>query len=167
MADLGSASLKGRVCPRDDKHFAGDPSYAPPELLYGYLDPDWAKRRLGCDAYLLGSMIVFMFTGLSFTGLLLSKMSAEHHPRNWTGSYKEVLPYLQDAFGLALQSFASTLAVLSAPPELTELVKFLCEPDLSFRGHPQNRIGHVARLSLERFVSRLDLLALRAEYSLR
>jgi serine/threonine protein kinase len=74
VADLGSASQKGTVCPRDDRHFAGDPSYAPPELLYGYLDPDWANRRFGCDAYLLGSMIIFMFTGLNATGLLLSKM---------------------------------------------------------------------------------------------
>lgn len=167
VADLGSASLKGAVCPRDEKLCAGDPSYAPPELLYGHLDPDWSKRRLGCDAYLLGSMIVFMFTGLNFTGLLLSKMAAEHHPKKWIGSYREVLPYLQDAFGLALQSFASTLTTFSAPAELVELVKFLCEPDISLRGHPQNRTGHVPRLSLERFVSRLDLLAVRAEYSLR
>ena len=65
IADLGSASQKGSVCPRDDRAFAGDPAYAPPELLYGHRDPDWTTRRFGCDAYLLGSMVVFMFTGLN------------------------------------------------------------------------------------------------------
>jgi serine/threonine protein kinase len=33
VADLGCASRKGLTCPRDDLTFAGDPSYAPPELL--------------------------------------------------------------------------------------------------------------------------------------
>ena len=167
LADLGSASQKGTVCPRDDRPFAGDPSYAPPELLYGYRDPDWANRRFGCDSYLLGSMIIFMFTGLNATGLLLSKMASEHHPRNWKGTYKEVLPYLQDAFGRSLQSFAESIPDKKHSAELRELVSFLCQPDLSLRGHPQNRIGYAARFSLERFVSRLDLLARRAEYSMR
>lgn len=167
IADLGSASQKGTSCPRDEKDFAGDPSYAPPELLYGYRDPDWTVRHFGCDAYLLGSMIVFMFTGLNATSLLLSKMPADHHPRNWNGTYREVLPYLKDAFGLALESFAASIPNEPFRTELRSLVSFLCEPDVSLRRHPQNRVGHTARLSLERFLSKLDLLARKAEYSFR
>lgn len=52
IADVGCASKRGAVCPRDGLNFAGGPAYAPPELFYGYLDPEWSTRRLGCDAYL-------------------------------------------------------------------------------------------------------------------
>jgi serine/threonine protein kinase len=167
IADLGSASLQGISCPRDDKDFAGDPAYAPPELLYGYRDPDWINRRFGCDTYLLGSMIVFMFTGLNATSLLLSKMAADHLPKKWGGTYREVLPYLKNAFGSAIEMFAASTPGEPFRTELKTLVGYLCEPDLSLRGHPQNQLGHTSRFSLERFVSRLDLLARRAEYSAR
>jgi serine/threonine protein kinase len=165
IADLGSASQRGASCPRDDRDFAGDPAYAPPELLYGHMDPEWSNRRLGCDAYLLGSMIVFMFTGLNATSLLLSNMASDHRPGRWRGTYKEVLPYLKHAFGIALESFAPTISSEPFSSELKSLVTYLCEPDLSLRGHPHNRVGYTARFSLERFVSKLDLLARRAEYS--
>jgi eukaryotic-like serine/threonine-protein kinase len=167
VADLGSASRKDATCPRDGQDFAGDPSYAPPELLYRYRDPDWVNRRFGCDAYLLGSMIVFMLTGLNATGLLFSKLHPDHRPTSWAGSYSEVLPYLKDAFGLALESFAASVPKEPFRSELRAVVGFLCEPDLALRGHPQNRMGHTARFSLERFLSKLDLLARRAEISLR
>jgi serine/threonine protein kinase len=167
VADLGCASLKGAACPRDDKDFAGDPAYAPPELLYGFRDPDWNARRFGCDAYHLGSMVVFMFSGLSATSLLLSKMSHEHHPRSWNGTYREVLPYLTDAYGLALDAFAASVPLEPFRSELRELVGFLCEPDISLRGHPRNRTGFSAQFSLERVLSKLDLLARKAEYLIR
>jgi serine/threonine protein kinase len=167
IADLGSASLKGSVCPRDEKDFSGDPAYAPPELLYGHQNADWTARRFGCDAYLLGSMIVFMFTGLSSTSLLLSKTASAHHPKVWKGTYKEVTPYLKDAFGEALGSFEKCLPDEPFRTELKTIVSYLCEPDLALRGHPEARAGHSARLSLERFLSKLDLLARRAELSLR
>lgn len=124
IADLGSASQRGTPSPRDGMHLAGDPSYAPPELLYGHLDPDWSNRRLGCDAYLLGSMVVFMFTGLNATSLLLKQMRPEHHPSKWKGPYAEILPYLRDAFGLALESFATHLPSADVAKELRPLVSF-------------------------------------------
>jgi eukaryotic-like serine/threonine-protein kinase len=167
IADLGSASLKGSVCPRDDRDFPGDPAYAPPELLYGYQDPDWTIRRFGCDAYLLGSMIVFIFTGLSATSLLFSKMATDHHPKIWKGTYEHVLPYLKDAFGLALKSFAMCVPDEPFRTELKTVVSYLCEPELALRGHPQNKLGHSAPLSLERILSKLDLLVRKAEFLAR
>src|SRR5262249_27237780 len=61
VADLGRASSQGESPPHEDHHIAGDPEYAPPELCYHHVVPDWNQRRLGCDAYLLGSMVVFFF----------------------------------------------------------------------------------------------------------
>lgn len=168
LADLGCASQRGTVSPRDDMNWAGDPAYAPPEQIYGHLDPEWSNRRLGCDAYHLGSMIVFMFTGLNATSLLFSKMHPSHLPGIWTGTYTEVLPYARESFGLALKTFRDNVSgTEELRDELKILVGYLCEPDLALRGHPRNRTGFTTRLSLERFVSRLDLLARRAEMQMK
>lgn len=163
VADLGCASQKGATGPRDQKKLAGDPGYAPPELLYGYNDPDWALRRLGCDAYLLGSMVVFFFTGLSASALLFQHMAEGHTWNRWSGTYFEVLPYVRVAFGEVLDVFESGVADRVLARELRQIVGYLCEPDPNLRGHPMNRKGLSSPLSLERFVSKFDLLASRAE----
>ena len=167
VADLGCASLRGTASPRDNRAFAGDPAYAPPELLYGYLDPEWAIRRLGCDAYLLGSMIVFMFAGCNATSLLRSELAPEHRWKIWPSTYAEVLPYVREAFGRVVETFGRQVGDETLRGELKTMVGYLCEPDVALGGHPLNRRGFTSRLSLERFVSRLDLLSGRAEISLR
>lgn len=164
---MGCASLQGTPSPRDDKPFAGDPAYAPPELLYGYLDPEWTKRRLGCDAYLLGSMVAFMFTGLSVTAQLQSELLPAHRWKAWKGTYEEVLPYVREAFGRVVEIVARSIDRDELRAEATTMVRYLCDPDLAVRGHPANRRGFGSKYSLERFVSRLDLLARRAEIALR
>jgi eukaryotic-like serine/threonine-protein kinase len=166
ISDLGHASRKGMISPRDKNHFA-DPSYAPPELRYSHLDPDWSRRRLGCDLYHLGSMIVFLFAGVSALTLTLSHLDAPHLPENWNGTYLDLLPYVRNAWGAALREFSSHVDDAFLRGELTSLVSYLCDPDPSLRGHPSNRVGHAPRLSLERFVSRLDFLASKAERGLQ
>jgi eukaryotic-like serine/threonine-protein kinase len=68
VGDLGRAACPGLMAPHEDDAVPGDPDYAPPELLYGDYG-DWRVRHLGCDLYLLGSMIVFFCTNL-----------VRHHP---------------------------------------------------------------------------------------
>lgn len=163
IGDLGSASVRGTASPRDNMNFAGDPQYAPPELLYGFAHPDWMNRRFGCDAYLLGSMIVFMFTGLSATGLLLSKLPPQHHHRMWQGTYQEVLPYLQNGFVLALDEMENALSTVPIRGEIKTIVNYLCHPDIALRGHPKNRSGLTSQYSVLRFVTELNVLAKSAE----
>ncbi len=75
LVDLGRASDRNNTSPHDDLTLAGDRTYAPPELLYDHIDPDWNTRRLGCDMYLLGSLVVFFyFGGVSMTHLLLNRL---------------------------------------------------------------------------------------------
>jgi serine/threonine protein kinase len=167
VADLGCASLRGTLSPRDDRPFAGDPAYAPPELHYGYTDPEWTNRRLGCDAYLMGSMIVFMFTGSSLTALLSTELAPAHRWGAWKGTYADVLPYVRDAFDRAIEVFGRHIEGDELRKELQTMLRHLCEPDVSLRGHPLNRRGFAAKFSLERFVSKLDLLARRSEFTLR
>lgn len=163
VADLGRASYQGHGGPSDEHDCAGDLGYAPPELLYRYIDPDWTRRRIGCDAYLLGSMVVFLFTGLSTTSMLMNELHESHRWQSWAGSFDEVLPYIRDAFGVVLEIFARHVTEGPLQPELRTIVSQLCEPDPRHRGDPDRRWSIGSRLSLERYVSKFDLLARRAE----
>ena len=165
LGDLGRAAYQGHTPPHEILNIAGDPAYAPPELLYRYVDPDWNRRRLGCDAYLLGSMVVFFFTGVGMTALLRKELHPSHAWDRWAGDFDSVLPYVRDAF-----ERATALVRQQVPDELKDeiilTIRELCEPDVRLRGHPRSRAQRGNQFSLERYVSRFDLLARRAELGL-
>jgi serine/threonine protein kinase len=165
IGDLGRASRQGYIAPHEDYVIAGDLTYAPPELLYGQYDPDTMMRRRACDVYHLGSLLSFFFTGVGTTSALAAELDPGHQWGNWTGSFSEVLPYVRDAFDRFLASLAEQL-----PGEFASslLVAFqqLCDPDPAQRGDPRARIGNGNPYALERYVSRFDLLARRAELTL-
>ena len=102
LADLGRASDRKNTSPHDDNDLAGDLTYAPPELLYGHIDSDWNTRRLGCDMYLLGSLIVFLYMGVSMTHLLLNRLEDIYKPKKlggpYVGIYDNVLIYIDRCF---------------------------------------------------------------------
>ena len=162
LADLGRAFDFNSGVPHDALYLAGDPTYAPPELLYEHIDPDWRVRRLACDLYLLGSLIVFFYTGFSTTQLLLALLQREYHFEKWGDGYPAVLPYIQ-------QVFTQILRVLrqKAPPVLADdivgSVRELCDPDPERRGRPQNISSSEGRYSLSRYVTKFDVMATRAE----
>ena len=161
MADFGRAAYKGHIPPHEELSIAGDPSYAPIESLYGYVDTDWNRRRLGCDLYLLGSMTIFFFLGAGATALFQKELARHFHWRFWGGTFEEVLPYLQDAFQKVLERFEQNLPV-PLKNELPDIVAQLCEPNPLLRGHIKNRTM-ANKYSLERFISKFNLLARRAE----
>ena len=166
LADLGRASDRNSTSPHDELRCAGDRTYAPPELLYGYVPQDWRARRLGCDLYLLGSLVVFLCTGVSMTHLLFKRLDEEHHYTNWGGTYSEVLTYLQHVFVQILREFRKEKIHPVFSDKITEVVEQLCNPDPQHRGHPKNLRSIGNKYSLERYVSIFDLLAKQAEYSL-
>jgi|SRR5215213_1322498 len=164
LADLGRAARKGYTAPHDSTTWAhGDRGYAPLELLYGREHPDWNIRNIGCDAYLFGSMIVFFFTSVSMTSLVLSHMDPAHHHSKWTGGYDTILAYVQDGFGKALQSFAAAVPT-TVRKQLMQIVTELCNPDPKLRGAVGARNG--GKNFMECYVTRLDVLAYKAERGL-
>lgn len=166
VADLGTASAMATPSLNDELVFAGDWSYAPPELWYQHIDPDWKKRRLGVDVYLLGSMVIFFFVGLSATGMLISELHENHRPEAWTQSFREVLPYLQEGFGRMIDTFCSEIPEEGLCDPVREIVYQLCNPDPDQRGVPARIRGIESQYLLERYVSKFDLLARRAELKL-
>ncbi len=165
LADLGRASDRHTGSPFDSEACAGDLTYAPPELLYGAPPQEWEERRLGCDMYLLGSMVVFFCAKVSMTHMLLCKIDENHHPRKWNGTYSDVLPYLQKEFTEVLRELRKTIQEDYAE-DIANVVEQLCNLDPKKRGHPKSHIQRGSQYSLERYVSIFDRLAKKAEYSL-
>lgn len=166
LADLGRAATKGEEPPHYKFDVAGDRGYAPPELLYGYVPRSWEAKRKGCDAYLLGSMISSLFTTVAMTPLIMRGLDPRFRWHNWRGSYQEVLPYVRAAFADAVVYVADEF-----PPdfrsELREALEQLCDPDPFLRGHPRNRgMRSGDQYSLQRYVSKFNLLASQAEFRL-
>lgn len=163
VGDLGRAAYESQAGPWDGLQIAGDPAYAPPECLYGYVDPHWKTRRFGSDLYLLGSMAVFFFTGLATTAMLAHELHESHRWRDWGGTFDEALPYIRDAFGRVIGCFASQVAGARLRDDLVPVIEQLCDPDPRRRGLPAGIAGRSSRYSLERYVSKFDAMARRAE----
>ena len=62
LGDFGHAHDRSIPRPGINGPLAGDPGHAPPEQLYGCMLKEWTTRRLSSDIYLLGSLVMFMFT---------------------------------------------------------------------------------------------------------
>lgn len=164
IGDFGRAFRVAGWSPFDDLHIAGDLRYAPPELFYGYLLPSWDRRR-ACDAYHVGSLLLFQLTDISATHALFAHLDPEVAPTTagggFTGSYDQALPYLRDA----LWRVSEQIPELDDPELRNELLlrfRELCDPDPARRGHPKAKIGSGNPWAMERYVSRFDALARRA-----
>lgn len=164
VGDLGRSAMKGHSSPHDQLVCPGDRTYGAPEHLYGYCDTEWTRRREGCDAYLLGSMLVYLFTGTSTTTLLLDKISESHHWLVWDGTFEEVLPYLREGFSRVVEDFSQAVSNPELRRQLVIVVRELCDPDPMLRGDPINRTRSANPFTLERYITRFDVLALRATW---
>lgn len=159
ISDFGRASLKGRSAPHDGQSVAGDRSYAPPELLYEFISPDFGPRRMGCDVYMLGNLASFMFTGANITASILSRLDPQFHPNKWNGTYEQVLPYVEEAFSRTLAEIEKVIDPLAR--EFTiRLIRETCNPNLARRGHSRG-VGGMNQYSLERYVQQLEAFAFR------
>lgn len=167
IADLGRSIDKTIIAPHEDCDIAGAPSYAPPEIIYGYYPPEWKERRLGCDFYHLGSLICFLFTSLTINALLTKHLPRSFKPfawgGNWTGTYQEAIPYLRDAFDKVISEFETQIQNNELKKDLSAILRQLCEPDITLRGHPRERQINGNSFSLEKYITRFDLLAHRAK----
>lgn len=165
ITDLGSAVTvngdPGKLPDRQLRNLAGTWNYAPPELLYGYLNPDDTIRRIGCDLYLLGSMVVFYFTDMSMTALIKANLSESlcwTVPTNY-GNYSSLKSYVIVAFEKALEDIGAKIEDEYLRKKIIEIIKHLCNPDPLQRGHEKSIAQKGSNFNLERFITSFDLLA--------
>jgi eukaryotic-like serine/threonine-protein kinase len=158
IGDLGRSTCLAIPSPLRDCTFAGDLTYAPPEVLYGVHEPEWRKRSFACDTYLLGSLIVFYFSGLTMTALLRKHLP---DPVSWEyhrGTYADVESYVLNAYSATLDEFERSVHDRPLAAELRNLVTHLCHPLPTKRAYGPPSVAGTA-VDLERVVSRLDFLS--------
>lgn len=169
IGDLGRASRMGRMAEHDAFQIAGDPNYAPPEQIYGYEAQDWVNRREACDLYHLGSLICFLFTGLSPTTGILLNIGRDLMPKPfgpWQGLYVDALPFLTAAYTKFLAELQQKLPSWCGE-ELLLLIRTACDPDVHRRGDPAARSTFGKPIGMDRYISKLDRLSKMAEVHAR
>lgn len=165
LSDLGCASRKDQACPRDQKRVAGGWSVTSPELQYGELSDDWLIRRIACDLYSLGSLAVFLFSGASMNAVVRQYIPDGKDYIVWRGTYREVLPFVKDAYDQAFHALRLSFQGKIAE-DVFQIIRELCDPDPYVRGTPGAKAAW-ERYSVEKYVSRLGNLRRKAEYAAR
>jgi serine/threonine protein kinase len=163
VGDVGRSEYDGHMSPYSGLGLAGDRNYAPPELLYGHYPADWNERR-ACDLYHCGSLILFFFADANATPALLSKLDKQY----WPGAcdYQTALPFVRQAMNEVANDLGTQLKGESKDGLVTAF-RELCDPEPEHRGHPKASSGeHGDPYSFERYISRFNLLADRAEMGL-
>ncbi len=170
IADLGRSVRKGQYVLHELEDWPGDWGYAPPEIAYGYLDPEFNVRRLSSDIYMLGSFAVSLLTGLQLTAWLITVLPDELRPPKWNGNYEgnysEVISHVEQAFATALEKINDHIGVQEKFVEdMIDCVRELCQPNPGKRGHPRTHaiVGDAGNpFNLERYISRFNYLVLHA-----
>lgn len=166
LGDVGRSSLLGTPAEHDDYDFAGDRSYSPFEQLYGFLDPDWKIRRFSCDMFMFGNLVMVYFNNVSVTQSVLSMLPDKFKPTIWSDTYASILPIIEQVFSECLASFNKNIDT-DLRQELVEIVKQLCCPDITRRGDLKRKGIGYQQYSLQRYISKFDLLSRKYEYQLK
>lgn len=166
VADLGCASRKDIGGPRDGMRVPGGWSVAPPELAYGEKSDDWVVARVAADLYSLGSLAVFLFAGASMNAIVKSYIPEEKDHISWRGTYREVLPFVVDAYSKAFEVISESL-VGRHSAETIAIIRQLCEPDPIRRGDPRWVGKSSEQYNVRRYVSRFGSLRSRANYEMK
>ncbi len=163
IGDLGRATHNGDS-PLNGHLAPGDPNHQPPEIRYGWRLPDDRIRRRSIDTYHLGSIAVFTVTGCDMTSLLFRYLDPTFHP-GFPGGYASALPFVRDAFDVVVELVGDHID-LKWRSELIQIVRELCDPEPERRGSARRGSG-LSRYSMDRYVSKFNKLALRAEGKFR
>jgi eukaryotic-like serine/threonine-protein kinase len=163
LGDLGRVIRKDVAGPFDAALWPGDGHYMPPERWYRYRPPEWPDEREASDAFMLGSLMFFMFAGVPIQPLLVSKLPSSHLPSNWRGGFDDNLKVvLQDAQARVIADHLAPVLADDVRDGVVELAKQLTEPDPMLRGDPRARRSVGRPVGMDRIHQRLRALALRA-----
>lgn len=162
VGDLGRVLRRDQAGPFDGLGFAGDKRYQPLERFYAYVPADWVDSREAADAYMVGSLIVYLFTGVSLQDLVGRYLPEPFHPLNWRGPYDEALiTVLVDATTRALHEHLRPALPAKFADDIMAIAKSLTHPNPKMRGDPKARQQLGRPVGIDRLQQRLLLLARR------
>ncbi len=173
LGDLGRSLCFSQdiECPYALNFFWGDLNYAPPEALFRYQLSDLRANHYQADNYMLGGLIVFYLTGVSINALIEMHLPWNISMRELYAkgvSFERALPFLVDAFQLAITDIKGCVPFDSIRENLALIVEYLCCPDPTRRGHPTNLAdsNRTASYDLYKTITELDLMYRRAKLEL-
>lgn len=163
LGDVGRTVTKSGTGPFDGMAWAGDPRHMPPEALYGWEEPEWQNRRTAADAYMLGNLICFLFSGASLTERVTNSLppNYRHGAGGYVGPYRELLDTIRHVRNRVLEDLVIPSFPDGVRQELGDIVRCLTEPDPQIRGEPNAR--RAGTVGIDRIQSRLERLAHRAQ----
>jgi serine/threonine protein kinase len=164
IGDLGRSLCNDIKSPHDGLVFTGDRRYAPPECMHRFSLPNEMQKLLAIDMFLLGSLATFYFTGQNMTSLLIQNL--DNRISIYSINFDEALAYWNNAFDISLSTIADHLDGYNDTMDIVDQISMLCQPDPRKRGHPTNINQIGSNFILERFVSKFNYLASRAEYNI-
>lgn len=163
LGDLGRVVRKGVMGPFDAEAWPGDPHYMPPERWYGVNPKEWQDSREASDAFMLGSLVFFLFVRVSFQSLLMAEIPESFKPNIWRGDFEEkLIAVLRHAQAQVLLTSLKPNLPEEIADSVIQIVIELTDPDPYVRGDKRARrqVGHP--VGMERFHQRFRELALRA-----
>ena len=169
IGDLGRASKQNSHGLFDTLNIAGDKAYAPPEQIYKLPLENWLDKRQRCDLYQFGSLISFLFFGVTFNTILMDRLPPELVPIEWGGkssSYDQALPFLLELFNETLTQWKESLPDWLAD-DLIAIINQCGNPDYRVRGIQKKPDTLQNSLGLDRLVSKLDNLGFKATIEAR
>lgn len=158
LGDLGRVVRKGVSGPFDTMIWPGDPNYQPPEKLYGYQSVQWNDNRESADAFMLGSLLVFLFTGLAMPTLLYHHVPESHRHQVYRGNFDaNLIDVLVRAQSQVLATYVRPALPDLVAGDLISIIKHLTDPDPVRRGDPRARRQGV--VGMDRFHQKLLRMA--------
>lgn len=163
VGDLGRVVRREHSGPFDGLHWPGDGRYSPPERWYGYIPPDWSDARDASDAYMLGSLLVYLFTGTTIQSLVFNHIPPAFTPGTWTGSFdQDLMPVLVDVHSRVLNEHLLPQLAPAVADGIFAIAKSLTNPDPLKRGDINARKQIGRPVGIDRIHQKLNALALAA-----
>jgi serine/threonine protein kinase len=85
IGDLGRVVRNDKSGPFDSRRWTGDQNYMPPEGWYGNIPgaipTGWNNTREATDAYMLGNLLVYLFTNASLQSLVMNEIPSGFKPK--------------------------------------------------------------------------------------
>lgn len=163
VGDLGRVVRKQHAGPFDGMEWPGDLRYAPPERWYGFVPPNWSDARDASDAYMLGSLMMYLFTGTTIQPLVYNLLPTAFEPTAWTGSFdQDLIAVLVDAHSKVLNEHLLPQLDPAIADPLLAIAKNLTNPDPLKRGDINARKQSGRPVGMDRIHQKLSAIALTA-----
>lgn len=172
VGDLGRVVRNDKSGPFDSMRWTGDSNYRPPEGWYGNipgaLPTGWNNTREATDAYMLGSLLIFLFTGLSLQTLVCNELPSGFKPGEWGGIYDDnLIAVLMDAQSKVLNKHLTPKLDSDMKDAVMAITRDLTHPDPTKRGDKRARAHIHKQVGLDRIYQKFEELAARCAVAAR